>query len=159
MLESTPRDPGSEEYRDSEKYQLRHWDLDQPGSLWPLIARVNHIRRDNPALQGDHTLRFCRVDNDRLIAYVKTDSVSGNIILTIVNLDPHHSQSGWVELDLGSLDIPADQPYQMHDLLSDQRYQWRGARNFVLLNPNSMPAHVFKLRRHVRSEQDFDYFL
>jgi starch synthase (maltosyl-transferring) len=159
LLESTPRDPGSEEYRDSEKYQLRHWDLDRPGSLWPLIARVNAIRRDNPALQGDHSLRFCAVDNDQLIAYVKTDSGSGNIILTVVNLDPYNSQSGWVELDLAQLDVPADQPYQMHDLLSDQRHLWRGPRNYVLLNPHSMPAHVFRLRRHVRSEHDFDYFL
>ena len=159
LLQSTPRDPGTEEYRDSEKYQLRHWDLQQPGSLWPLIARVNRIRRDNPALQGDRSLRFCPVDNDRLIAYVKTDAASQNIIVTVVNLDPYNTQSGWLELDLTALDIPRDQTYQMHDLLSDQRYQWQGERNYVQLNPYSMPAHVFRLRRLVRSEIDFDYFL
>jgi starch synthase (maltosyl-transferring) len=159
QMESAPREPGSEEYRDSEKYQLRHWDLARPGSLWPLIARINKIRRDNPALQSDRSLRFCTVDNDRLIAYIKSDAASKNIILTVVNLDPYNSQSGWVDLDLGALGIAGDRPYQMHDLLSDQRYQWQGGRNYVLLNPQNMPAHVFRVRHLLRSEQDFDYFL
>lgn len=159
LMESAPREPGSEEYRDSEKYQLRHWPVDRPDSLWPLIARVNLIRRDNPALQSDDTLSFCPVDNDQLIAYVKRDAASKNIVLTVVNLDPYNPQSGWIDLDLSALEIDADQPYQVHDLLSDQRYQWRGRRNYVLLDPQRMPAHVFRLRRHLRSEQDFDYFL
>ena len=159
LLESTPREPGSEEYRDSEKYQLRHWDLDRPGSLWPLVARLNRIRRDNPALQADSTLTFCAVDNEQLIAYLKHDPATANVVLTVVNLDPYHAQSGWLELDLDALHVGADQPFQVHDLLSDQRYQWRGTRNYVLLDPQRMPAHVFLLRRHVRSERDFDYFL
>lgn len=159
LMESAPRDPGSEEYRDSEKYQLRHWPIDRPDSLWPLIARVNRIRRDNVALQSDRSLTFCAVDNDRLIAYVKHDAASRNTILTVVNLDPYNTQSGWVDLDLYGLDIDAEAVYQVHDLLSDQRFQWRGRRNYVLLDPWRMPAHVFLLRRHVRSERDFDYFL
>jgi starch synthase (maltosyl-transferring) len=159
LMESSAREPGSEEYRDSEKYQLRHWNYDRPDSLWPLIARINHIRRDNVALQSDHTLTFCAVDNDQLIAYVKHDLVSKNIILTVVNLDSHNPQSGWVALDLKQLGIAADESFQVHDLLSDQRYQWRGAYNYVRLDPNRMPAHVFRLRRRVRSERDFDYFL
>jgi starch synthase (maltosyl-transferring) len=159
LMESRPREQGSEEYRDSEKYQLRHWSLERPDSLWPLIARINHIRRDNPALQSDRSLTFCGIDNDQLIAYLKHDAASRNIVLTVVNLDPHHAQSGWVELDLAALDIEQDALYQVHDLLSDQRYTWRGPRNYVLLDPSRMPAHVFKVRRHVRSEQDFDYFL
>jgi starch synthase (maltosyl-transferring) len=159
LMESAPREPGSEEYRDSEKYQLRHWPLDRPDSLWPLIARINRIRRNNTALQSDHGLSFCPVDNDRLIAYVKSDAAADNIVLTVVNLDPYNTQSGWIDLDLNRLKIDADQPYQVHDLLSDQRYQWRGRHNYVLLDPQRMPAHLFRLRRHVRSEQDFDYFL
>ncbi len=82
-----------------------------------------------------------------------------NIILTVVNLDPHNTQSGWLSVDLAKLGLAADQPYQVHDLLSDQRYQWHGPRNFVMLDPQRMPAHVFRIRRHVRREQDFDYFL
>jgi starch synthase (maltosyl-transferring) len=159
LMESAPREPGSEEYRDSEKYQLRHWDFDRPDSLWPLIARINRIRRENAALQSDRSLSFCRIDNEQLIAYLKHDGSATNFILTVVNLDPRNTQSGWLELDLEKLGIGADQLYQVHDLLSDQRYDWRGPRNFVMLDPNRIPAHVFKVRRHLRREQDFDYFL
>jgi len=159
LMESAPREPGSEEYRDSEKYQLRHWALDRPDSLWSLILRMNRIRRDNAALQSDASLRFCRIDNEQLIAYFKRDDASGNVILTVVNLDPHNVQSGWLDLDLSSLELDAGRPYQMHDLLSAQRYQWHGARNYVMLDPRRLPAHVFKLRRHVRTERDFDYFI
>jgi starch synthase (maltosyl-transferring) len=159
LMESAAREPGSEEYRDSEKYQLRHWDFDRPDSLWPLIARINRIRRDNAALQSDRTLAFCPIDNEQLIGYVKQDGNTGNIVLTVVNLDPHNTQSGWVSVPVEKLGLPADQPYQVHDLLSDQRYQWHGPRNFVMLDPRRMPAHVFRIRRHLRREQDFDYFL
>jgi starch synthase (maltosyl-transferring) len=159
LMESAPREPGSEEYRDSEKYQLRHWTLQQPDSLWSLIARMNRIRRENTALQSDSGLHFCKIDNDQLIAYLKVDPGSSNVVLTVVNLDPHHPQSGWVDLDITALKFDADQPYQVHDLLSDQRYIWRGRYNYVLLDPQRAPAHVFRLRRRVRSEQDFDYYL
>jgi starch synthase (maltosyl-transferring) len=159
LMESAPREPGSEEYLNSEKYQLRHWSLDRPDSLRSLIARMNRARRENAALQSDRSLQFCEVDNDYLIAYRKSDQASGNIVLTVVNLDPHHVQSGWVELDLETLGLDPDRPYQVHDVLSDQRYQWRGARNFVMLDPARLPAHVFVLRRHLRSEHDFDYFV
>jgi starch synthase (maltosyl-transferring) len=159
LLESAPRESGSEEYRDSEKYQLRHWSVESSQSLWSLIARMNRIRRDNAALQSDSNLHFCATDNDRLIAYLKMDAKSGNVVLTVVNLDPHQTQSGWLDLDVGALKLDAEQPYQVHDLLSDQRYNWRGRRNYVMLDPRRVPAHVFRLRRRVRSEQDFDYYL
>ena len=117
-----------------------------------------NIRRENSALQSNAGLRFCKIDNDQLIAYLKADPPSANLILTVVNLDPHHPQSGWVDVDIGALKFEADQPYQVHDLLSDQRYIWRGRYNYVLLDPQRAPAHVFRLRRRVRSEQDFDYY-
>jgi starch synthase (maltosyl-transferring) len=159
LLESEPREAGSEEYRDSEKYQLRHWSVAGTETLWSLIARINRIRRENIALQSDAGLKFCPVDNDQLIAYLKLDAPSGNIILTVVNLDPYRAQSGWVDLDVDALQLEAGQPYQVHDLLSDQRYIWRGRYNYVMLDPQRAPAHVFRLRRRVRSEQDFDYYL
>jgi starch synthase (maltosyl-transferring) len=159
LLESVPREPGSEEYLDSEKYQLRHWSVGRSDSLWSLIARVNRIRRGNAALQSDSGLHFCPIDNERLIAYLKMDSKGDNVILTVVNLDPHQAQSGWVGLDLAALRLDAEQPYQVHDLLSDQRYIWRGRYNYVMLDPQRAPAHIFRLRRRVRSEQDFDYYL
>ncbi|MDP9089145.1 MAG: alpha-1,4-glucan--maltose-1-phosphate maltosyltransferase [Pseudomonadota bacterium] len=159
LMESAAREAGSEEYRDSEKYQLRHWMLQQPDSLASLIAQVNRIRRENAALQSAFGLRFCNVENDQLIAYLKIDAASGNAVLTVVNLDPHHAQSGWVELDLGALQIDAAQPFQVHDLLSDQRYIWRGRHNYVLLEPQRAPAHIFRVLRRVRSEQDLDCYL
>ncbi|HUX25839.1 MAG TPA: alpha-1,4-glucan--maltose-1-phosphate maltosyltransferase [Burkholderiales bacterium] len=159
LLEAEPRDPGSEEYLNSEKYQIRQWDLGAPHSLSDLIARVNSARRDNPALQSDASLRFLPVDNDSLLCYAKSDAEQENLVVTVVNLDPHHVQSGWVELDLAALGIDAHMPYQMHDLLSGARFLWSGPRNFVQLDPQRAPAHVFALRRKVRTERNFDYFL
>jgi starch synthase (maltosyl-transferring) len=150
---------GGEEYLDSEKYQVRAWDIDSPESLKGLISRVNQIRRENRALQSDWSLRFHRLDNDQLIAYSKATDDLSDIILVIVNLDPHYKQSGWVEVPLADFQLAPDQSYQVHDLLTEARYLWRGAWNYVELNPAVLPAHIFKVRRRVRTEQDFDYFL
>jgi starch synthase (maltosyl-transferring) len=153
------REPGSEEYLSSEKYQVRHWDLDDPASLAEVIARVNRIRRENPALQSDRGLAFHSIDNDQLLAYTKKTEDGANLLLMVVNLDPHHVQSGWLDLPLEHLAIAVDRPFQVHDLLTDARYLWNGPRNFVQLDPASAPAHVFRIRKKVRSEADFDYFM
>jgi len=150
---------GSEEYLDSEKYQIRAWNTGSPDSLKGLVARVNEIRRENPALQSDWSLRFHTVDNDQLIVYSKATEDLSDIILVIVNLDPHYKQSGWVEVPLQDFQLAANQSYQVHDLLTGARYLWQGARNYVELNPSALPAHIFKVRRRVRTERDFDYFL
>jgi starch synthase (maltosyl-transferring) len=150
---------GSEEYLDSEKYQVRAWDIASPDSLKGLISRVNEIRRENPALQSDWSLRFHPLDNDQLIAYSKASEDLSDIILVIVNLDPRYKQSGWVEVPLADFKLAANQSYQVHDLLTDARYLWQGARNYVELNPSVLPAHIFKVRRRLRTERDFDYFL
>nr|MBA3848183.1 alpha-1,4-glucan--maltose-1-phosphate maltosyltransferase [Planctomycetota bacterium] len=134
-------------------------DLQRADSLREFVARVNRIRRENPALHADASLRFLPIDNDQLIAYAKRTPDGDNVIVTVVNLDPYHVQSGWLELDAQVLPVDAEHSYQMHDLLSDQRFLWQGTRNFVILDPARAPAHVFRLRRRVRSEQDFDYFL
>jgi starch synthase (maltosyl-transferring) len=147
-MEHVAREPGSEEYRDSEKYQLRHWDLERPDSLAELIARVNRIRRENPALQSDRGLVFHGVDNDQLLCYSKTAEGSADAILVVVNLDPHHRQSGWTYLDLGALGVADDgAPFQVHDLLTGARFLWQGPGNYVELDPRVVPAHVFRLRR------------
>jgi starch synthase (maltosyl-transferring) len=159
LAESRPREPGSEEYHDSEKYQLRHWELDRPDNLRDFIARVNRIRRDNPALQNDWSLQFHEIDNDKLLCYSKAAEDGTDIVLAVVNLDPHHRQSGWVELPLERFGLSPGRPYQMHDLLSDARFLWDGARNYVELDPQTTPAHVFRLRRRVRREHDFDYYM
>ncbi len=159
LCENVPLRPGSEEYLDSEKYQIRCRDLAAPHSLRPLITRVNRIRRENRALQRDWNLCFHKVDNEQLICYSKHDDDLDDIILVVVNLDPHHRHSGWVELPLADFGLDAGSPFQVHDLLSDARFLWSGARNFVELDPQVMPAHVFRIRRKVRSERDFDYYL
>jgi starch synthase (maltosyl-transferring) len=153
------RESGSEEYLDSEKYEIPNWDLQHPGNLTDLISRVNGIRRDNPALQSNERLVFHAVTNEQLIAYSKATEASDSVILTVVNLDPHHVQNGWLTLSLSELGIDPASAFQVHDLLTGERYLWQGARNFVQLDPAFVPAAIFRLRRRVRTERDFDYFL
>ena len=145
------REPGSEEYRDSEKYQRHDWP-ESDDDLSAMMAALNRIRRENPALQQNATLRFHGTDNPEIVCYSK--SAGENVIIAAVSLDPHNTQSGWVDLDL---DIA--QPFQVHELLSNARYTWHTHRNYVQLNPNVVPAHIFRIRRKVRSERDFEYFL
>jgi starch synthase (maltosyl-transferring) len=159
LCEDRPLAPGREEYLDSEKYEIKTWDIDRPDSLRPLIARVNQIRRENPAFQANHNLRFHDVDNEQIIAYSKTSEDGSNEVLVVVNLDPHYKQSGFITLPLEELGLNPRQPYQAHDLLTDARYLWHGARNYVELNPQIVPAHIFVIRRKVRTEHDFDYYL
>ena len=158
LCENVARDPGSEEYLNSEKYEIKHWDWDQPDSLKEFIALVNRIRRDNRALQSDRSLRFHEIDNPQIICYSKQTEDLSNVIVTVVNLDPHYAQSGWVYLDTKSLGLDPQQPYQVHELLTGARYLWHGAKNFVQLDPRSAPAQIFRLRHRLRREQDFDYF-
>jgi starch synthase (maltosyl-transferring) len=158
LLESLPRERGGEEYLDSEKYQLRQWDLEAPQSLRDLIARVNRVRRENASLRTNAGLRFHSSDNEQLLCYSKAAPGADNLIIIVVNLDPHHVQSGWVELDLARLGLEIGRSFQVHDLLTGARYLWSGARNFVQLDPQQAPAHIFRVRRRVRSEHDFDYF-
>lgn len=154
-----PRSPGSEEYLDSEKYQIHHRSPEAPQSLRYFIARVNQIRRENNALQDNRRLKFHPVDNEQLICYSKSTADGDNVVIVVVNLDPHHTQSGWIELPLADLELDAERPYQAHDLLGDGRFLWQGIRNFVELDPGVVPAHIFRLRRRVRSESQFEYFL
>jgi starch synthase (maltosyl-transferring) len=159
LYENRPKEPGSEEYLDSEKYEIKNWNITSPGSLADFIGRVNRIRRENPGLHGDSSLRFHPTDNDQLICYSKQTEDLSNIIVVVVNLDPNHKHSGWVELPLQILEIDSRQPFQVHDLLSDARYLWHGNRNYVELDPRVVPAHIFCLRRRIRREHDFDYYL
>jgi starch synthase (maltosyl-transferring) len=173
LMEHLPREPGSEEYLDSEKYQIRQRDLDQPDSLRYLIARINRIRRDNPALHDNRTLRFHRVqlngqESEHLIAYSKSSAAApvtptgramyfyesfsppppgpqNNVMLTVVNLDLREARHGWIELPLHQLGILPDRPFTAYDLISDQRFTWHGPWNFVELDPRVMSAHIFRI--------------
>ncbi|CAN5333102.1 alpha-1,4-glucan--maltose-1-phosphate maltosyltransferase [soil metagenome] len=158
LIDHLPRHEGSEEYLDSEKYQLRTWNHDQPNSIAPLIARINQIRHDNPALQANGSLRFLTVENDKLLAYAKASADGKNVVVTVVNLDPDNAQFGWINLTPASIGVPPGHSFQVHDLLSDQHFLWEGDYHYVRLDPHYTPAHVFVVRRRVRNENDFDYF-
>jgi starch synthase (maltosyl-transferring) len=136
--------PGTEEYLESEKYQYRHWDWNQPG-IKDLIASVNRIRRERAALQFDHGLRFLETDNPQIIAYTKTPPDRTSFVLVTVNLDPHRVQHGWVRVPAGELGLPADSPYAARDLLTDAIYTWRGEWNYVRLDPAGLPAHILTM--------------
>jgi starch synthase (maltosyl-transferring) len=145
LAENLPRDRGGEEYLHSEKYQIRRWDVGRADSLRPLIARINRIRRENPALHHDWRLVFHPVDNEQLICYSKTSPDLDNVIIVVVNLDWRWTQAGWVTLDLEALGITDPDAYVVADLLGGERYLWSGPRNFVELSPQRMPAHVLRL--------------
>ncbi len=143
--EHEPMKPGSEEYRNSEKYEIRAWDRESPASLTPLITKLNAIRRANPALQANERLVFHTVDNPNLLCYSKSTADHSNTILVAINLDPAQEQGGWIDLDLRALAIPANQNFEVEDLLSGTTYTWHDRSNYVALRPAVMPAHVFRL--------------
>lgn len=159
LIENTPREPGSEEYLNSEKYELKHRDLNARQTLIGLVARMNAIRRENPALQSDRNLRFHETDNPVIMCYSKATDDLTNIVIVIVNLDAFHAQRGWVTLDLDALGLKTSRAFQAHDLLGEGRYLWHGARVYFELAPESLPAHIIRVRRWVRTERDFDYYL
>ncbi len=139
--------PGREEYLDSEKYQWKERDWDAPGNIKDLITALNRIRRENRALQAYENLRFHPIDNDSILFYSKATPALDNIILVAVNLDPDMKQSGHVQVPLAQFGLAEQEEYQVHDLLTDTRYQWRGSRNYIELDPRQQPVHLFRLRR------------
>jgi starch synthase (maltosyl-transferring) len=150
---------GKEEYLNSEKYELKNWDRDREGNLKDFIARINTIRRENPALQTTYTIRHYTIDNDRILAYGKNTEDYENIILIAVNLDPFHTHSGWITIPIQELGIDPHQPYLVHDLIGDDKYIWQGERNYIEINPNTSPACIFRIRKRLKRETDFDYFM
>lgn len=150
--------PGREEYLDSEKYQFKARDWDAPGNIKPLITALNRIRHGNRALQELGNLRFLTAENDQILFYAKTTPSLDNILLIAVTLDPWNPQSAWVEVPLEDFGLGSGETYQVHDLLDGERYLWTGSRNFIALDPHTRPAHVFRLRRRVGREQDFEYY-
>lgn len=159
LLEDRALRAGGEEYLDSEKFERRVWDRTRPDSLAEFIAVLNRARHANPALQSDAGLRFLPVDNEQLLAYAKTSADGANTVVCVVNLDPHHTQSGWLEMDQAAFGLQPEQAYQLHDLVSGANFLWHGERNYVSLDPHRTPVHIMELRSRLRRENDFDYFL
>jgi starch synthase (maltosyl-transferring) len=146
LFENTPVKPGSEEYLDSEKYQIRPRDLAPDQGLSPTIARINEIRRAHPALQFDRGLQFHETDNEHLICYSKRAPDGSDPILVVVNLDPVHMQHGHVKLPLHAWKIAPGSMIEAEDLLSDETYLWRDEWTYVRLDPATRVAHVLALR-------------
>ncbi|OGR59834.1 MAG: alpha-1,4-glucan--maltose-1-phosphate maltosyltransferase [Elusimicrobia bacterium GWA2_69_24] len=146
LCDNRAKTPGQEEYLDSEKYEVRYWNLRDPLSIQWLLTRLNAIRRENPALQSDWSLRFVPVDNDRILCYSKQSGE--NLLVMAVNLDPHWTQSGWVDLPLAEFGLNETETYEVHDLLTDLRFRWHGPHNFVELRHEAgIPAHVLRIER------------
>lgn len=150
---------GKEEYLDAEKYEIKSWDWEVPGNIKDLLARLNAIRSDNPCLQMTRNIRFLNIDNDRILAYYKATGDYSNIIIVVVNLDPRNVQSGWLEIPMAELGIDKERPFMAQDLLSGQKFIWQGEKNFIELDPARTPAHIIRVNKQLRREQDFDYFL
>jgi starch synthase (maltosyl-transferring) len=145
--------PGREEYLDSEKYQWKERDWDAPGNIKDWITRINQIRQENRALQLYDNLRFYRADNDAILCYGKMTEARDNIIIVVVNLDPTRIQNSYVDIPMNDFGPTDSDVYQVHDLLTDMRYLWRGDRNYVELNPAVQPAHIFRVRRWLAGEK------
>jgi starch synthase (maltosyl-transferring) len=145
--------PGREEYADSEKYQWKERDWNAPGNIKDWITRLNKIRKENRALQFYDNLRFYQADNDAILFYAKMTAARDNIILVVVNLDPHRKQSSYIDVPIDQFGSIDDDVYQVHDLISDARYMWHGRRNYVELDPEIQPAHIFRVRRWAGGDQ------
>ncbi|MGC9372010.1 MAG: alpha-1,4-glucan--maltose-1-phosphate maltosyltransferase [Thermovirgaceae bacterium] len=151
--------PGREEYLNSEKYEIRDWNWDQPGNLKDLVSRVNAIRRENKALQSTRNLKFLDTDNENILFFFKESTDGDNLLLTGVSLDPFTHQSCHVNLPLEMLGIEPKQSYLLHDLLGDEKFVWQGETNTVGFDPAVLPARIFRVHRRMRREEDFDYFM
>jgi starch synthase (maltosyl-transferring) len=146
---------GSEEYLDSEKYQHKTWDWDRPGNIKELVSAVNRIRRAHPALALSRNLRFLESSNPKIIAYAKTTPNLADVLVTVVNLDPHNVQDGTIRLvpelfhrtersKVLLEEVPAS--YELTDLLTESTYTWRAEWNYVRLDPTWMPAHILHVK-------------
>ena len=145
LYESEPASEANEEYRHSEKYEIRHRDFDEPGSLTPLVASVNAIRRQHRSLQRLRRTQFQQSSNPMIVAYSKISDDGSDVVLVVVSLDPYHMQSSVLGLDLAVLGLPTDRSFLARDELSGEEYLWSGASPFVLLEPWSRVAHILHL--------------
>ena len=144
--------PGTrEDYLNSEKYEIKQWDLDRPGNIRAEITRINRIRKENTALQQTNDITFVRIEaspgqeNDQLMGYIKRSDDDHNIILAVVSLDSVNTQGGWLRFPLELFNLSHDYPFKVEDLLSGIHYDWNGEWNYVAVNPWIMPAHIFRV--------------
>lgn len=145
FMENTGSDSGKEEYHNSEKYEIRHYDWEHRNRLTEVITMVNQIRKENPALQNTWNINFTQTDNNQITSYIKLTPDRSNIIWCIVNFDPHHTQHAHVEVPKHLLGIDGNVKIKITDLLTGETYHWFNDWNYVELNPDNFPAHIFKV--------------
>lgn len=146
--------PGKEDYKDSEKYEIKPWDRKKEGTIVETITLVNKLRNEEKAFQSTSNIEFFDIDNEQLLAYGKAGA-----FIIIVNLDLYNTQSGFLNIPLARLGIPENSPFLVEDILSRERYIWQGSRSFIKINPQLMPAHIFKVHPKMRNENNFDYYM
>jgi len=151
--------PGREEYLNSEKYEIKHWDWDAPGNLKEIIGRINRARKENAALQETNNIFFCEADDENVISYSKVTEDLSNAILVAANLDPFHVHEATLHIPLKTLGIEEGQSYLLEDLLGGEKFILHGEHMRLKIDPFVIPAYVFKVHRRLRRESDFDYFM
>jgi starch synthase (maltosyl-transferring) len=144
LLENDPY-PNKEEYHNSEKYEFRHWDWNKNTPMHDLIKKINRIRKENEAFHSTFNITFCETDNENLLAFLKITEDKNNIILTVINMDPLHKQSGWVSLPLQILGTSEGQELRLTDLIDNSNYRWNRQWNYVELDPRHYPTHIFRI--------------
>jgi starch synthase (maltosyl-transferring) len=136
--------PGREEYMDSEKYAVRHWDWNFENKITVLMAKINRARHDFLALQQTNNIVFCGVDNPQLMAYLKWDDAQTNWVLCVVSFDPYYTQKGTVDVPLHLIGLEGHAHYRVHDVITQNTYDWQGTHNYVEIHP-VLPFHLFHL--------------
>lgn len=144
MLENTPV-PGKEEYLNSEKYEVRHWDWESRTKFRELMAKVNHIRKRHKAFHSTYNIQFLEIGNENLIAYLKLTPDHKSMVLVVVNLDPEHTQSGFLQFPLLQFGLREGTPIYLHDLMNNAHYTWQREWNYIELNPSLQVAHIFEV--------------
>jgi len=139
--------PGTEEYQDSEKYEIKHWDWNRPGNIRDYITRINQIRRENPALRSFTNLKFYESNNEHILFYGKMTADKRNILLFVVNMDPYHTQEANLTIPVEEFGITVTDTYQLHELLQDYRHDVVGPKYIIRLDPNHEPVALFKVHR------------
>ena len=138
--------PGREEYLNSEKFQISHYDWSKENKLTTIITKINSIRNENTALQQTNNIKFCHIENDNLLAFYKWDEDKSNELLIIISLDPYYAQQGSVQLPLHDLGIHQGHQIQVQDLVTGSSYNWFNEWNFIELHP-TLPFHIFKINK------------
>jgi starch synthase (maltosyl-transferring) len=140
--------PGKEEYMNSEKYEIKEYNWRKTNRMTDIITLINQVRKHHPAMHSTWNIQFCEIHNDNLLAYLKYSNDRKDFILVVVNLDPHSTQQGYVQLPRQILNLGDHINVKLHDRMTDEYFTWTQEWNYVELNPHKLPFHIFELKVH-----------